>query len=347
MLTIVPNKAILVPMTSSPRSFRTRALAVSALATLSAAALVGCSTEDGAATAATQSGEGLTVVASTSIWGDVAEAVLGEDADVSAIVEDSSIDPHSFEPSAADIARAMDADFAVVGGGGYDAWIYEPLGDAATIVHALPLIAHEHGHDHGDEEHDHAEHDHDHAHDEDAHADHDHSTELTSVDGNEHIWYDVDAVTVVAEDIAAQAAELNPETTADASGVVAEMDALRERLAALGEANVAQTETIGDYLIDDSALTDITPASYRQAALNHADPAASDLAEFLEVIESGELDVLIYNPQTATDLATRIREAAEDAGIQVVEIGEVPPEGTDFLDYFHEIVDELEGAVAA
>lgn len=360
---MITNKAILVLMPSLPRPRHPRAVALVALSAL-ATTLVSCSPSDSAASASPQEGGQLSVVASTSIWGDVAEAVLGDSAEVSAIVEDSGIDPHSFEPSAAEIARAMDADFIVVGGGGYDSWIYDPVtadNPEASVVHALPLVAHDHSHDeHSHDEHspsehspsEHAEEGHeDHAHDEhDAHADHadhDHSSEITSVDGNEHIWYDVDAVTVVAEDIATRAAELDPETTADASAVVEEMTSLRDRLAALEGANVAQTETIGDYLIDDSELTDVTPDTYRQAMLNHADPAAADLAEFLEVIESGDLDVLLYNPQTATDLSDRIRTAAEDAGVQIVEVGEVPPEGTEFLDYFHQVVDDLEQATAA
>ena len=45
-------------------------------------------------------------------------------------------------------------------------------------------------------------------------------------------------------------------------------------------------------------------------------------------------------------MSERIRDAAEDAGVPVVEIGETPPEGTDFLDYFHQIIDELETVAA-
>ncbi|GAB3945700.1 metal ABC transporter solute-binding protein, Zn/Mn family [Corynebacterium tapiri] len=340
--------------------------------------LTACSTDSAPQDAAQDAT--IDIVASTSVWGDVVSAVVTDGGEVSAIVEDSAIDPHSFEPSATDLAKGMEADMVVVGGGGYDAWLYEPLvndGKEDKIVHALPLVAHshdhgDHDHAHGEEGHDHSHdaegHDHDHAHGEEGHDhshdaeghDHDHAHEhgaesegheghnhehaIETVDGNEHIWFDVDAVSAVAEDIATAAKEKSPEAKADAKPVTTRMDDLRTRLEALPHAKVAQTETIGDYLIDDSHLEDVTPDSYRQAALNHASPSAADLAAFLDKINNGEVDVLLYNPQTETDLTKRVHDAAVEKGVKIVEIGEVAPEGVNFLDYFEQVVSALEEA---
>lgn len=262
------------------------------------------------------------VVASTSVWADVASAVLTDTPlSVTAIVEDNAIDPHSFEATAADLATAMNADTVVVGGGSYDAWLYEPLAGRsdATVIHALPLEGREHG-EHGE----HGEHE--------GHEEHDH-------EANEHVWFDVDAVEAVAGDIAAHSG-------ADAGPVTADLASLRQQLGGLTGATAAQTETVADYLLEDSGLTDVTPAGYRAAARNHASPAAGDLAAFLRAIDDGEVDVLIHNPQTETDLTASIRDAATEAGIPVVEIAEIPPAGTNFFDYFHRVVDDLERAVA-
>ena len=43
-------------------------------------------------------------------------------------------------------------------------------------------------------------------------------------------------------------------------------------------------------------------------------------------------------------MTKRIRSAAEDKDIPVVEIGETPPENTNFLDYYEEAVSALEAA---
>ena len=95
---------------------------------------------------AAASGEGtIEIVASTSVWGDLTKAVIDDEsvANVRTIITDTNVDPHHFEPTAADLARANDADVVVAGGGGYDAWLYEPLDDE-IVIHALPLTPHEH-----------------------------------------------------------------------------------------------------------------------------------------------------------------------------------------------------------
>ncbi|MDY3126724.1 MAG: zinc ABC transporter substrate-binding protein [Corynebacterium sp.] len=351
---------------------RSAVLGTFAVATL---ALAGCnssgsSTEEStAAGSATNSAEQkIHIAASTSIWGDVAQAVAdtaqGVEIEIEPIVVGNSIDPHDFEPSAAQIARAEEADIVVVGGGGYDSWLYRAMSDQDKIVTALPLVEHSHGgddHDHADEAHA-DEHSDEHSHEseaahasEEAHADEhadDHGDEhlhgeVEAIDGNEHIWYNPQAINVVAEEIAEHINELAPQANATADEVEAKVEALDKRLHALPAAHYAQTETLADYIMAHSEMTDMTPAKYRAALLNHGEPAAADLAAFLEVIRSGQIDLLVHNPQTETDLTDRIREAAEDENIAVVEIGETPPAGTNFFDYYDKAVDDLEAALSA
>lgn len=306
---------------------------IPALALIGVAALVLSACSDTADTAegtgSSSADDPISIVASTSIWADVAESVVDtEEVEVTAIVEGNDADPHSFEPAAADMARAAEADIIVVGGGGYDAWLYKSQ-DEAKVVHALPLTSHDHDHDHGAEAHGHSS---------EAHA----HNAVQAIDGNEHIWYDTAAVTRVAEDIAAKIQEINPDAPADTAALTNELNELQERLHALPKLRVAQSEPIADYLLAHSEVTEVTPDGYRAASLSHSEPAAADLAEFLELIESGELDLLLYNPQTQTDLTQRVRTAAEDAGIPVVEIFETPEADEDFLTFFRTAVDRLE-----
>src|SRR5690625_1720996 len=115
----------------------------------------------------------LNIVTSTSIWGNIAQSVAdsaeGADVEVTSIVEGNNMDPHHFEPTAADLARAAEADVIVVCGGGYDAWLYDTIEDRDKIIHALPLTAH--SHDHGEESAEAEEApDHDHEHGEEGHS---------------------------------------------------------------------------------------------------------------------------------------------------------------------------------
>lgn len=358
----------------SRRAFR-RPTALLFAATLGAASLSACSSSGDNADGGSDAGsdkETIQVVASTSIWADVAQAVVNTaqtdvNIDVHAIVSGNSVDPHHFEPTAADIARADEADVIIAGGGGYDAWLYQAVKNQDQIIHALPLTAHDHGdHDHG--EHEHGE-EHDHAHDEHGHDHHDHGEghdhdhahegetvtmdeakkiaaehpeQVTNIDGNEHVWYDSAAIEKVATEVATLVNEANPEAKATADPLVERMEGLKARIEKLPQRNYAQTEPIADYIFKYTDSTDATPEGYRKATVAEGEPTAADLARFLEDIKQDKIDLLIFNPQTETDMTKRIRAAAEDKNIPVVEIGETPPEDTNFLDYYEEVVNALE-----
>lgn len=362
----------------SRRAFR-RPTALLFAATLGAAALSACSSGDDSAAGGSDAGsdkETIHVVASTSIWADVAQAVVDTaqtdvNIDVRPIVSGNGVDPHHFEPTAADIARANDADVIIAGGGGYDAWLYQAVKNQDEIIHALPLTAHDHGdHDHG-EEHDHAHEEHAHDHDEHGHDEHDHGEghdhdhahegetvtmdeakkiaaehpeQITNIDGNEHVWYDAAAIEKVATDVANLVNEANPEAKATADPLVERVEGLKARIEKLPQHNYAQTEPIADYIFKYTESTDATPEGYRKATVAEGEPTAADLARFLEDIKQDKIDLLIFNPQTETDMTKRIRTAAEDKNIPVVEIGETPPEKTNFLDYYEEVVNALEAA---
>ncbi|MDO5507418.1 MAG: zinc ABC transporter substrate-binding protein, partial [Corynebacterium casei] len=169
-----------------------------------------------------------------------------------------------------------------------------------------------------------------------------HTHDVSSIDGNEHIWYDPTAVMEVAHEIGEQINEVNPDAQASDEEVVSLVSDLDSRLHALPAVTYAQAEPIADYMLAHTDMTDATPEGYRHATLSHGEPAAADLAAFIDELKAGDVDVLIYNPQTQTDMTSRIRTTAEDEGIQVVEIGETPPDNQNFFEYFEEVVSSLE-----
>ena len=243
------------------------------------------------------------VIATTGVWADVASAVTGSG--VPAIVTGTSIDPHHYEPSAQDIARVKAASTVIANGGGYDAALYS-VAEQDRVITAFDLAGLE-------------------AHDQD--HDHDHSV-------NEHVWFSPDAIAAVAK-------EVEVRVGGDAAGVEKRMNALKQKIATLPPLQVAQTESIADHLIAGSEMHDVTPADYRQAALNDAEPSASAVASLIKEIEEGHVDVLIVNPQSMTGAAHRIVDAAKSNNTAIVEITELPPAGTSVLDYIEQVTDTL------
>lgn len=316
-------------------SFSLKSLAApAALLCAGSLTLAGCSSTDSA------DEETIKIVASTSIWADVAQEVIdsaqGQDVkiEVEPIVKGNGIDPHHFEPTAADIAKANEADVLIVGGGGYDSWLYQAVKNQDDIIHALPLT------DHGklDEQPDvvTAAEAKDIAKKE--------PSKVTNIEGNEHVWYDAAAIEKVATEVADLVNEESPEAKASADPLLERIESITARVEKLPERNYAQTEPIADYIMKYTSSTDVTPKGFRKATVSEGEPTAADLARFLEAIKEDKVDLLIYNPQTETDISSRIHKAAEERHIPIVEIGETPPEGTNFLDYYEQAVDHIEAA---
>lgn len=263
---------------------------------------------------ATEEGDGNAqpdLLATTGVWADVAAAVTG--ADVDAVITGTDVDPHHFEPTAQDLAKVKAADTLVANGGGYDRSLYS-VAEQDKVVFAIPPAE------------DGTEHDH-----------HSHGTE--DLDSIEHIWFNPGKVKEVAREVAQRAG-------GSAADVEARMDAVEAKLAEIGSVRLAATEPIATGLIYGTELHDVTPDGYLHAALNESEPSAQDIAAFLETIEAGELDLLVYNPQSTTSAADRIVEAAREHGVDVVEISEIPPAGTNFLDYMDSVVDQIAQAAA-
>lgn len=274
--------------------------------------LTACGAQDAEQNAAQGSGEtgDGAMVATTQVWADVASAATGNE--VEAIIDNPSTDPHEYEPTAADLAKIAQAGTVIANGGAYDAALYTAA--KGTLVTALPPAeAHEHEHDHEHGEHEHGEHEHEHG------------------EENEHIWYSTEAIRDVASQLGGDSLDEK----------LAGIDA---SLAALPEANVVQTHPIADAIVEESALHDATPESYRHATLNHSEPSAAAVAEALEAVK--DANILINNSQSPNAVSERLVAAAKEAGVPVVDITETPQGGTNFFDYFQEILDQLNAAAA-
>ena len=315
--------------------FLRSALAAAAAAGLTIG-LTACS-DDGTTDAAGDSDDVVKIVTSTKVWADVADAVVGDvdGVEIQPIIESNDLDPHSYQPTAADMALVAQADILVAGGGHYDAWIADAASgnDDIIIVSALDIDGHE-GHDH--------DHD-DHAHEEEAHDDHDHAGHDHDDEVNEHIWYDTDAVRDVAHELAVEI-NAHSDVTVDDEDVIRQLDEIDERKEDIEEATTAQTHPLADDILTGTAITDATPEGYRQATLKESEPSAADVAAMLDLIESGDLDFLIDAPQTSDQVSTRLVEAATAKGLRIVNVLEAPNADETYFDLYNRILDDLEQA---
>ncbi|AQA25537.1 periplasmic solute binding family protein [Rhodococcus sp. MTM3W5.2] len=354
-------KGDLTPLTAPTR--RRSAFAIAGLALVGALTLAACSSDpDAGAGTPLADGQRANIVASTDVWGSVAAAVAGDRADVTSIIDDAFADPHSFEASPRDAAAITDADLVVYNGGGYDEFIDDVLAGTPgkRTVDAFALYGTDtdlHGdHDHVVEEAAAAaaattapaepvasEHD--------SHDGHDHD----NAGVNEHVWYDTPTVDAVAKQIAAELGAIDP---TNAAAYTANAATFHEQLHAVTavtdsiaaghpQAPVAQTEPIAHYLLVATDLRDETPQDFTKAIEDGNDPPPAAVAATRDLLADKKVKVLIYNSQTQDKATQNIREAAESAGIPVVEVTETLPDGLDYIQWQTRTAESLAAALNA
>jgi zinc/manganese transport system substrate-binding protein len=289
--------------------------------------------------------DGVSIVASTDVWGDIASVVGGDRVNVTSIIDSPDKDPHEYEATARDQLALSRAAIVIENGGGYDPFIDTMLeaGDAdPEIINAVDLSGlapaeddHAAEEDHADE-HEASEHGHEH------------------IEGfNEHVWYDLGTADAVAAEIAEKLTDLDPEGAetytagladfrAQLAPVQAEVDRLHGVLEGQG---VAVTEPVPVWLLSAMGLENRTPEAFSEAVEEDSDVPAATLNSVLELISDGSVSLLAYNDQTETGQTQLVRDAAASAGVPVVNFTETVPEGDGYADWMKGNVEAVADAL--
>jgi zinc/manganese transport system substrate-binding protein len=310
---------------ADPRPTIARALGI-LLAGLLALVSVACSSSDDASVAEAASGapgaSRPTIVATTSILGDVVANVVGELATVQVLMPPGA-DPHDFEPSAQQAAELRTADLIVANGLLLEEGLLETIEAAETdgvpvieIAPAVDPIAfakdEEHSHDEGEEHSDEEGEEHSDG------DDHEHGDE------DPHVWQDPLRMAIAAEliaDAVAQATGLDATTlTARADAYAAELEALdAELVAAYGAIPAECRKLVTDhdafgYLAaryDFEIVGTIIPSGSELA-----EPSASELADLAATITSENVPAIFSESIFPTALAEALaREVGSDVAL--------------------------------
>ena len=338
------------------------------VAALAVALLAACSPS------ATNSGRP-SVVASTSIVGDVVAQVAGDNVNLTTLIEPGS-DPHSFEASPADLSIMEEADLIILNGFGLEeslVELVEGLDSPGKVVAASENVnGLEGGHDHDQDAHhgEDADHDHEEGEDHDEDADHDHEEgddhEHEEGEGHEegehehegidpHVWMNPLNVVVWTQNIASALAEIDPDNVADyeanAASYVAELQALdnwaQERISSIpAEQRLLVTDHDAlSYFADHYGFEVVGAVLPSYSTLGET--SAADLAELQEAIAEFDVSAIFVGTTVNADLAAQL---AEDTGVQLVPIytGSLSTEDgpvASYLDFLRYNVDAIVDAL--
>jgi zinc/manganese transport system substrate-binding protein len=251
-----------------------------------------------------------TIVTSTNVWGSVASAIAGDNAEVKSLISDPSADPHSYESTPSDAAAVTDADLVVLNGGGYDEFVEKILDGEKNkpTVDAYELLP---------------------------------PDPTATGERNEHVWYDITTVDAVAHKIADELAKIDPPNARAYGDRAASFETALYGIAQISgkiaadhpQSPVAQTEPIAHYLLVAANVDDLTPREFEEAIEEGNDPSASAVATTRDLLTSKKVRALVYNIQTEDKVTEDLRKVAESAGIRIVEVTETLPDGLDYIQW--------------
>ena len=295
------------------------------LALLPALVLAGCSGSPAASSSSASDDGRVRVVASTDVWGDVVRQVGGDDVSVDSLITDPDRDPHEYQADPRDQLAVSRAQVVVVNGGGYDDFLERLTANAPSGTKVLDMVQE--------------------------------SGVAAPAGGelNEHLWYDLGAVSEVAGDIAAELTRVAPEHRADFAERLttfrAKISRLQQEEAAIRSAGgqgkgVAITEPVPLYMTAALGLVNRTPAAFSEAVEEGDDVAPAVLREQLALFSEHRVALLAYNEQTTGATTDQVLAAAKAAGVPVVGVRETLPDGQDWLTWMAADLKAMRAALA-
>lgn len=312
-----------------------------ALFSVAALALAGCSAGDSNASGSLD--DSLKIVATTDVYGDIVKQVVGDKAEVTSIINSTSQDPHSYESTPNDRLTIKDADVVVYNGAGYDVFAEEMVGQdnpdqkGVNAVKLSGMIS--------DDEYNELYEEHSQAHQEGEHTAHDHEF-------NEHMWYDLETMKKVADQVATDMGELDTANAQAYKKSAEEFDQKLDTIKASAKDSGAQdkkfvtTEPVPNYLLETAGMQNVTPENFVAAIDSDSDVAPLTMQEIKDLITAGNLDLVAYNEQTETSQTKEIRDTAENSSVATESFTETLPEGKDYVQWMTDNVENVKKAVA-
>lgn len=323
-----------------------RALRMLPLIAASTLVLASCTANaTGQESASTQ--DRLQVVTSTTVYADLVARIGGDQVEVASLINSAAQDPHSYEATARDRLSLSKAQLVVANGGGYDAFIdalTRDIQDPETTLLTATVISPVSGDSAPEGE------DADHVEDSSAphgHAEHGHGSY------NEHIWYDLESIRLLTDEIAHRLGSLKPEAAAtfsdNAASLTTDLKKLESRVTGLRGAlegkRYAMTEPVPFHLLEDLGMKDATPEGLSESIEEGGEVSPQAFNDIGKLFDSRSIDMLAYNTQTESPQTERIRNHAQSAKVTVIDFTETLPDGTDYVSWMTANIQAVEDLV--
>ncbi|MBV8764586.1 MAG: zinc ABC transporter substrate-binding protein [Hyphomicrobiales bacterium] len=259
------------------------------------------------------------IVAAENFYGDIAQQLAGENAQVTSILSNPDEDPHLFEASPSVARDLASARIVIYNGVDYDPWMAK-LVHAGKVPNRRVIVVGELLH--------------------------------KKAGVNPHLWYDPPTAPAVAKAITAA---LVAEDAAHKSDYEQRLqtftDSLRPIAAKIADIrksasgiSVTATEPVFGYMATALGFK-MRNERFQLAVMNNTEPAASDVAAFENDLKTKRVKLFFYNSQASDSAAQRLLKIAQENQIPVVGVTETQPSGKSFQQWMEGELEAIEKAL--
>lgn len=240
-------------------------------------------------------------VAAENQYGSVIQQIGGRYVSVISIMNNPSIDPHTYEADSRDAIALAKASLVVQNGAGYDGFMTKlesaTSGSRRTVIDVAQALGY------------------------------------GSRVKNPHFWYSPQTMPKVARQVDRALSRLQPDHQAYFARNLKVFDqSLGSWSAALSllkkqypGAPVAVTEPVADYLLKAAGMDIKTPWAFQAAVMNGTDPSPQAVQIEENLLRDRKVRVFVYNRQAVDSTTTALVALAKQHGVPVVGVYETMP----------------------
>ena len=261
-------------------------------------------------TSANQSDK-ISIVTTTNVYSDIAKNIVGKYGTATAIINQSSTDPHDFDPTTADAKKVNKANIIVANGLGYDSWMTKlaKSSDKKPVLVGEDLMGLKEG-------------------------------------DNPHIWYNLNMPTKYVDYLVKRLSKLDKKHAAyyKANGekYLAKVDKIK-KLVKTDKSHkkpVFVSEPVFDYALKEAGYK-IGDKDFEEAIENGTDPSPKMINKMNTEIKEKKIAFFVNNTQSSSSTVKSFVKLAKENGIPVLNVRETIPNHTTYLAWMKENYQKL------
>lgn len=248
----------------------------------------------------------ISIVTSTNVYANIAKNIVGKYGNSTAIIKNSSADPHDYEATTADAKEISNADIIVANGLGYDTWINKLAKSNKKEDKEIKV-----------------------------------GEDLLKLkkDSNPHIWYDLNMPDKYVEYLVNKLSKIDKKHASyykdNGKEYLKKVDKIKQIANKIDGKNskpVYVSEPVFDYALEATNFK-VGNKEFEEAVEKEVDPSAKVIDSMLKDIKGKKIAFFVNNTQTESSTINNMVKQCHNQNIPVLNVRETIPNNVSYIEW--------------